>query len=149
MELLRDRGAEFEEAGVRAFGISRDSPWTHVAWMQALDLAVGLLSLLISFGKHFPLYGFLYDHLPLFNKFRVPVMVIVLFQLASSMGLAWGISSILDRGGKGEKTDHVIDRLLMSAGGLVVIVLALSSASGIKRGPQLSSEAKDSVRRLR
>src|SRR4051794_31195542 len=44
MELLRDRGPEFEEAGVRAFGISRDSPWTHIAWMQALDLDIGLLS---------------------------------------------------------------------------------------------------------
>ncbi len=44
MELLRDRSAEFEEAGVRALGISRDSPWTHIAWMQALDLGVGLLS---------------------------------------------------------------------------------------------------------
>src|SRR5436190_24148839 len=44
MELLRDRGAEFEQAGVRALGISRDSPWTHIAWMQALDLTVGLLS---------------------------------------------------------------------------------------------------------
>ena len=44
MELLRDRSAEFEEAGVRAFGISRDSPWSHVAWMQALDLNFPLLS---------------------------------------------------------------------------------------------------------
>ena len=44
MELLRDRSAEFEEAGVRALGISRDSPWTHVAWMQALDLNFPLLS---------------------------------------------------------------------------------------------------------
>ena len=44
MELLRDRSAEFEEAGVRALGISRDSPWTHIAWMQALDLNIGLLS---------------------------------------------------------------------------------------------------------
>jgi len=25
-------------------GISRDSPWTHIAWMQALDLNFGLLS---------------------------------------------------------------------------------------------------------
>ena len=24
--------------------ISRDSPWTHIAWMQALDLDFGLLS---------------------------------------------------------------------------------------------------------
>jgi peroxiredoxin len=44
MELLRDRSAEFEALGVRPLGISRDSPWTHIAWMQALDLDFGLLS---------------------------------------------------------------------------------------------------------
>src|SRR4249920_2250974 len=44
MELLRDRSAEFEEAGVQPVGISRDSPWTHISWMQALDLSFPLLS---------------------------------------------------------------------------------------------------------
>ena len=44
MELLRDRSMEVEEAGIRAVGISRDSPWSHVAWMQALDLTFPLLS---------------------------------------------------------------------------------------------------------
>ena len=44
MELLRDRGAELTEAGVRRFGISRDSPWTHVAWQQVLELDFPLLS---------------------------------------------------------------------------------------------------------
>ena len=44
MELLRDRSAEFEQAGVQAAGVSRDSPWTHIAWMQALDLSFPLLS---------------------------------------------------------------------------------------------------------
>jgi peroxiredoxin len=44
MELLRDRSKEFEEAGVRAVGISRDSPWTHIAWAQTLDLNFSLLS---------------------------------------------------------------------------------------------------------
>jgi peroxiredoxin len=44
MELLRDRSAEFEQAGVRVLGVSRDSPWTHIAWSQALDLNFGLLS---------------------------------------------------------------------------------------------------------
>jgi peroxiredoxin len=29
---------------VKPLGISRDSPWTHIAWMQALDLNFGLLS---------------------------------------------------------------------------------------------------------
>jgi len=44
MELLRDRRAEFDETGVQPVGISRDSPWTHIAWTQALDLNFGLLS---------------------------------------------------------------------------------------------------------
>src|SRR5919204_4611255 len=44
MELLRDRRAEFDETGVRTYAISRDSPWTHIAWMQALDLNFPLLS---------------------------------------------------------------------------------------------------------
>ena len=30
--------------GIQPIGISRDSPWTHIAWTQALDLNFGLLS---------------------------------------------------------------------------------------------------------
>jgi peroxiredoxin len=44
MELLRDRSAEFDAAGVNVYGVSRDSPWTHIAWSQALDLTFPLLS---------------------------------------------------------------------------------------------------------
>jgi peroxiredoxin len=44
MELLRDRGNELQTLGVRRFGISRDSPWCHIAWMQALDIDFPLLS---------------------------------------------------------------------------------------------------------
>ena len=29
---------------MRVFGISRDSPWTHIAWSQTLDLNFPLLS---------------------------------------------------------------------------------------------------------
>ena len=44
MTLLRDRRQEFEAAGVRTYGVSRDSAWSHIAWAQALDLDVSLLS---------------------------------------------------------------------------------------------------------
>jgi peroxiredoxin len=44
MELLRDRSAELEQAGVRPFGVSRDSPYSHIAWSQVLDLSFPLLS---------------------------------------------------------------------------------------------------------
>jgi peroxiredoxin len=63
MELLRDRSTEFEEAGVQPVGISRDSPWTHIAWTQALDLNFGLLSdfngeAVRAFGIGFEFRGF-------------------------------------------------------------------------------------------
>lgn len=29
---------------MRVVGVSRDSPWTHIAWKQALDLELPLLS---------------------------------------------------------------------------------------------------------
>ena len=44
MGLLRDRSAEFTTAGVTLYPISRDSPYTHVAWSAALDLTFPLLS---------------------------------------------------------------------------------------------------------
>jgi peroxiredoxin len=41
---LNARRSELLETGVASYGISRDSPWSHVAWTQALDIEVGLLS---------------------------------------------------------------------------------------------------------
>ena len=63
MELLRDRRTELDDAGVQPIGISRDSPWCHIAWTQALDLNFGLLSdfngeAVRSFGIGFEFRGF-------------------------------------------------------------------------------------------
>src|SRR5262245_316264 len=44
MHLLRDRSEDLAAAGIRPFGISRDSPWSHRAWAQALGVEVPLLS---------------------------------------------------------------------------------------------------------
>src|SRR3954451_3517432 len=63
MELLRDRRTDFDAVGVQPVGISRDSPWTHIAWAQALDLNFGLLSdfngdAVRAFGIGFEFRGF-------------------------------------------------------------------------------------------
>ena len=43
--LLRDRRADLEAAGIRPFAISRDSPWSHAAWLTTLGVdGVSLLS---------------------------------------------------------------------------------------------------------
>ena len=44
MGLLRDRSEELRAAGVEPYAISRDSPWSHIAWKQALDSSVKYLA---------------------------------------------------------------------------------------------------------
>jgi peroxiredoxin len=60
MELLRDRREAFDAAGVQPVGISRDSPWTHIAWTQALDLNFGLLSDFNAEAVH--AFGIAFEH---------------------------------------------------------------------------------------
>jgi len=44
MHLLRDRSDDLAAAGIRAFAISRDSPWSHGAWSNTLGIDGPLLS---------------------------------------------------------------------------------------------------------
>jgi glutaredoxin-dependent peroxiredoxin len=45
---------------VQPVGISRDSPWTHIAWTQALDLNFGLLSDFNAEAVH--AFGIAFEH---------------------------------------------------------------------------------------
>ncbi|MBA3246334.1 MAG: redoxin domain-containing protein [Actinobacteria bacterium] len=42
--LLRDREPELAAAGLRVFGVSRDSAYSHRAWKEALGISTPLLS---------------------------------------------------------------------------------------------------------
>ena len=63
MMSLRDRGDDLAAAGIRPFGISRDSPWSHVSWSTTLGVDnVPLLSdwngdATRGFGVQFELQG--------------------------------------------------------------------------------------------
>jgi hypothetical protein len=99
-----------------------------LAWnrSRAFALALAAVALMISFGRHLPLYGFLYAHLPLFNKFRVPVMILVLFQLATALGLAWGWSVVVDPAGAKVPPERV-KRALLGLGVVLVVALVLGA----------------------
>ncbi len=86
---------------------------------------LGVFALLVSFGSHFPLYGFLYDHLPQFNKFRVPVMVILLVHLAIALGAAWGWSAVVEDDGTA-KPKGALGRLLLVLGALLGVTALVS-----------------------
>jgi hypothetical protein len=84
---------------------------------------LAVLALLVAFGGHFPLYRLLYDHLPLFNKFRVPVMILLLLQVAMALGAAWGWSAVLERGGAKDARGPRLNRVLLGTAAVIAVVL--------------------------
>lgn len=84
---------------------------------------LALLALLVAFGSHFPLYRLLYDHLPLFNKFRVPVMILLLLQVAVALGAAWGWSAVLEAGGAKGVRGPRLNRVLLGAAAVLAAAL--------------------------
>jgi len=104
--------------------------------VRVFALVLAFFSLFIAFGHNSPVYGFLYAHLPLFNKFRIPVMVLVLFQLAAALGLAWGWTAVLDTGSarsdvaKGAKAAPTpLTRFFPTTAALLVLALLAAAAA--------------------
>ncbi len=89
---------------------------------RAFAAVIAVVSVAISFGSHTPVYGFLYRHLPLFNKFRVPVMIILLFQLALALGAAWGWTRLLAARADAAR-DRATGRVLLGAAAVLGLVL--------------------------
>jgi hypothetical protein len=57
--------------------------------------AVSAFSLLLSFGKNFPvLYDIFYNAVPAFNKFRAPSMALCLLQFALPVAAGYGLAAI-------------------------------------------------------
>ena len=59
-------------------------------------LSLSLFFLMLSFGKNFLLFEFLYNYLPFFNKFRVPMMALMMFQFSSIILSALGLQSFIN-----------------------------------------------------
>jgi len=93
-----------------------------------------LSALLISFGKHFSFfYRLLYDFLPYFNKFRVPVMILVLVQFSVAVMAGLGLEAILEKL-RNSRREHearhqaLAKQLLVIAAILVGIAILVSVA---------------------
>ncbi len=55
---------------------------------------LALVSLVVALGKHTPVYQWLYDVLPFFKKFRVPVMIVVVAHLGLAALAGFGIDVV-------------------------------------------------------
>jgi hypothetical protein len=57
---------------------------------------LSVFALLVSFGHNGFFYQLLYSRLPYFNKFRIPVMILILLQLAVAVLAAEGVDAVLE-----------------------------------------------------
>jgi hypothetical protein len=89
-----------------------------------------LFALLVSFGKEFPLvYSLMFDYFPMFNKFRVPSMILILVQIAVPLLAAFGLSSLTRPGAEFQKNgERKLKYAIYTIGALLVL-------SVVARGP--------------
>lgn len=102
---------------------------------------VAALSLIISFGKHFPiLYDPMFKLLPFFNKFRVPSMIHILLDLSlvfmAAMGLQqlFNIRQSTDKNLTAKKTDLVKKYFYIFGGVAILITLFIIAGKGTMLG---------------
>jgi hypothetical protein len=112
----------------------------HDGKQKLLTLFSGLIilfSLLLSFGHHFPaFYKLFYNYFPYFNKFRVPMMILILVQCTMAILAGLGLEGILSRlhlAGTKEALSaqsRIAQRLWVALAAVIVLVLALTVFRG-------------------
>lgn len=107
---------------------------------RVFALLAAVVAVLIGLGKFGPVYHFLYLHAPLFNKFRIPVMIVILFELAAALAVAWGWSAILAAGDEAPRARRVSRAIAVTAGVVAVALVAgLFGQQGFQRAYMTSA----------
>jgi hypothetical protein len=92
---------------------------TRLTWFFGI---LAFIMIIVAFGKHLPLlYGPMFDYLPYFNKFRVPVMILHLLPFVVGVLAGFGLDWLLEPPATvtSEKADKLGRTLLIGAGVLV------------------------------
>ena len=90
---------------------------------------LSIIALLISFGRTFsPVYDLMFNFFPLFDKFRVPSMILVLVQLSFPILAGLGIVKIISlRENPDEKISKFVRNLFYVLLGIFTLTLLLGS----------------------
>lgn len=107
-----------------AVGLRRDKT---VGFLTLL----AVLALLLSFGRHLgPIYEAAYRWLPFFNKFRVPVMVVVVLQFSVACLAGYGLSLLWKRDPKGGRKSILPWCIGVLALGMIFFLAGQSAVRG-------------------
>jgi hypothetical protein len=91
------------------------------AFVQFLGVMI-VFSLLIAFGRELPfVYDLMYRYFPMFNKFRIPSMILAIIQILMPILAAYGIASIMREREQLKAEELHKSRKSLLVGGAVVI----------------------------
>jgi len=95
----------------------------HKWWI----MIISLITIMMSWGNHFKeLNYFLFDHLPMYNKFRVPSMILIIPQLLFPILGMWGLMEIV----RGNIPKEEMIKKLKIAGGITAGLCLLFAFGG-------------------
>ena len=89
-------------------------------------LVLAVFALLVALGKNSAVYNFLFEHMPYFNKFRVPVMILILLQLAVAVLAALGLTAVAEA-----VQDPARRTRMLRWTGVLLVVTAILFVSGL------------------
>lgn len=85
-------------------------------------LAICILSILIAFGKHFsPVFDLFFNFVPFFNKFRVPIMILVLIQFGLAVLAGFGLDYVMKRIKELKDRDKALKKIVIIFGIFFII----------------------------
>lgn len=91
--------------------------------MKWFLLGAGIFGIMLAWGKHFSaLNYFLFDHLPMYNKFRTPSMAMVIPGLTFLIIAIWGLKDYLSEKLEENQLMDALKKSVLITGGLCVIL---------------------------
>ncbi|MBW8684548.1 YfhO family protein [Chitinophaga rhizophila] len=90
-------------------------------WWIAIATAI---TLFISWGSHFSAFNqFLFDHMPLFNKFRAPSMALIIPQLLLALLAVLAVDRLLYSAAARTHLQQHFKKILYAGGGVIVLAV--------------------------
>lgn len=117
-------------------------------------LGLSILCFFMAWGSHFAaLNDFLFYHLPLYNKFRAPTIILIVPQFLFVILAAWGLHDVV--AGKVSRTEarEALKKTLYILGGLLILLAflpgAMTNYTGINDAAMSQQLGADLMRAIR
>jgi hypothetical protein len=103
------------------------------SWHKWWILSVCLIGIILAWGRHLAFVNyFLFDHLPLYSKFRAPSMALVMPQLGFALLAVLGLQEFIDAKGPREVLLKKFRNTLYISGALVLVSILVFFMSDFK-----------------